>query len=164
MGKSQKHFKNGKQKAEASTYHQGPLGPGGTLHQSYQPSCSECQMELSALWPEAQADMSCGLITGHSDPRGRVQAPVRAAPRSQGRGQRPALDNHTPCSPSGLEVGTATGTTQPCLSPLSLAWLGSAEHENGVGLFSVRPQRHRAKEDHGKLRVPMGLLCRRGPS
>jgi hypothetical protein len=40
----------------------------------------------AVLWPEAQADMSYGLITGHSDPRGQSSGSGQSSTQEPGEG------------------------------------------------------------------------------
>lgn len=117
-------------------------------------------MELSALWPGAEADMSYGLITGHSDPRGQSSGFGQSSTQEPGEGSKAGPGQSHPMF-TQLPGGKDRATGNTLLSPGSLAWLGSTEREDGVGLFTIKDI---PKEDCGKLRVRKSFLCRRGPS
>lgn len=105
-------------------------------------------MELSVLWPEAQSDMSYGLITGHSDPGGaefRLRSKQHPGARGGVRGQLLTIGPNV--HPPAWRWGQSHRDPLPRLYPVHLAWLRSTDPEDGIlvsldGLLALWSQTH----------------------
>lgn len=89
MGKSQRHFKSGKTKKKKK---KGEAAFNTRGHSAWwgPPLITRAIVERvpdgAVLWPQAQADMSYGLITGHSDPRGQSSGSGQSSTQEPGEG------------------------------------------------------------------------------
>lgn len=125
MGKSQRHFKSGKKKNNKG---EAAFNTRGHSARWDPPLITRAILDRvpdgTVVWPEAQADMSYGLITGHSDPRGQSSGSGQSSTPEPGEGVRGQLLTVRPnVHPAAWRWGQSLGDHCPACAQSRLPCL-----------------------------------------